>query len=235
MDENRTGSFPAHHTENRLIRAVNDAVKRAYANSERTDCPSSEAIQAVVVRQLSHPNFDDVVDHIATCAPCLEEYNRRRQRYRFQRRCRWVAGFAALLLVGLLLWRNYPSRHQRPKEQLAKETLLPPVAAALDYSAWTAERSASPLPRNPETPRLARGRLALTLLLPIGTEDGSYSVQILSASGEIVAHATGIATWTGGAEKLNINLDLTALSAGAYTIAIRPADGSARTYPVLLE
>ena len=235
MDENLTGSFPAHHTEKRLVRAVSEAAKRAYANSERIDCPGSEGIQAVVVRQLSHRHFDDIVDHIAMCAPCLEEYNRRRQRYRFQRRCRWVAGFAALLLLGLLLWSNYPSRHQRPKEQLAKELLMPPVAAALDYSAWTAERSALPLPRNPETPRLARGRLALTLLLPIGTEDGSYSVQVLSASGEIVAHANGIVTWTGGAEKLNINLDLTPLTAGAYTIAIRPADGSPRTYPVLLE
>jgi len=189
----------------------------------------------VVLRKLSHPNFDDIVDHIAMCAPCLEECNRRRRRYRFQRHCRRVAGVAALLLLGLLLWRNYPSRHQLPKEQVAKQTLMPLVAAALDYSAWTAERSASRLPQNPEAPRLARERLALTLLLPIGTEDGSYSVQILSASGEIVAHATGIATWTGGAEKLNINLDLTALSAGAYTIAIRPADGSPRTYPLMLE
>ena len=235
MDENRTGSLPSHRTENRLVRAASDAVKRVYANPERIDCPGSEGIQAVVVRKLSHPNFDDIVDHIAMCAPCLEECNRRRRRYRFQRHCRTVAGVAALLLLGLLLWRNYPGRHQLPKEQLAKETLMPPVAAALDYSAWTAERSASRLPQNPETPRLARERLALTLLLPIGTEDGSYSVQILSASGEIVAHATGIATWTGGAEKLNVNLDLTVLSAGAYIIAIRPADGSPRTYPVLLE
>jgi hypothetical protein len=82
---------------------------------------------------------------------------------------------------------------------------------------------------------LARRRLALTILLPIGTEDGRYTVQIRSASGEIVAQANGIAAWTGGAEKLNINLDLTPLSAGAYMIAIQAADGSPRTYPVLLE
>jgi hypothetical protein len=71
--------------------------------------------------------------------------------------------------------------------------------------------------------------------LPIGTEDGSYSVQILSASGEIVSQATGIAQWTGKAEKLNIDVDLRRTSAGAYTIAIQRPEESRRTYPVRLQ
>ena len=69
----------------------------------------------------------------------------------------------------------------------------------------------------------------------MGTEDGAYSVQVRSASGEVVAQANGVAAWTGGAEKLNTNLDLSPLPAGAYTIAIQSADASQRRYPVFLE
>jgi hypothetical protein len=73
------------------------------------------------------------------------------------------------------------------------------------------------------------------VVLPIGTEDGSYEVQIRSTSGDVVARGSGIAAWSGAAEKLSISLDLTPIPAGIYTIAIRHADASERTYPVLLE
>jgi len=233
MDENRTGSFPTHRSEDRLVRAVSDAVERSYPNPDRLDCPGSEAIQAVVVRRFSDPNFDDTVDHIAMCAPCLEEYNSRRRAYSAQRHSRWAAAFAALVILGLL-WA-YLHREHRPNNEVAKKRPSPLMAATLDYSDWTTERSASPPPSKRETPRLARARLALTVVLPIGTEDGPYDVQIRSASGEVVARGSGTAAWDGAAEKLNIGLDLTPIPAGTYTIAIRPADASERTYPVLLE
>ena len=235
MDENRTRPFPPHRAEARFVKAVKGVARQAYANPERTDCPSSEAIQAVVVRLFSHPDFDDTVDHVAMCAPCLEEYERRRQRYQFRRRCRWVAGIAALLILGVLLWRYFPTHHQRRNEQLAQGMLITPVVATLDYSAWSAERSASPLPRNPDTPHLLRARIALTLLLPIGTEDGSYTVQVQSASGDLVAQTSGVAVWTGTAEKLPVILDLSRFPAGPYVIGIQSASNSLRRYPFILE
>lgn len=233
MDENRTGSFPPHRTEDRLVRAVSDAVKHSYANPDRLDCPSSEAIEAVVARRFSHPHFDDTVDHIAMCAPCLEEYNRRRHTYRVQRHGRWAAPFAALVILGLL-W-TYLHREHRPTNEIAKKEPTPLTAATLDYSNWTAERSVSGQASKRETPRVSRAQLALTLVLPIGTEDGSYEVQIRSTSGDVVARGSGIAAWSGTAEKLNLRLDLTPIPGGTYTIAIRHADASERTYPVLLE
>ena len=234
MQDNRTGALPPHRAESRLIKASAEAVRNNCTNQDRIDCPDSEAIQAVVVRHIAHPNFDDTVDHIAMCAPCLDEYNRLRRDYRFRHRRRWVVGFAALLLLGLV-WTYHLSRGNRPMNEFAQKTVAPLLAATLDYSDWTAERSGSPSPSKRKTPRLARTRLALTLLLPIGTEDGPYSVQIRSASGEIVAQANGIATWTGNAEKLDINLDVSRVPGGAYTLAVQSADASQRTYPVLLE
>lgn len=234
MRDSRTGSSPPRRAESRLVKAVSDSIKARAANPDRIDCPDSETIQAIAARRLSHPNFDDTVDHIAMCAPCLEEYNRRRREYRIRRRHPWIVGFAALLVLGIF-WTYQLSRQHSPKNQFSQKMPAPLLAATLDYSEWTAERSASPSPSKRETPRVARGRLALTLILPIGTEDGRYTIQIQSASGEIVAQTSGIASWTGGAEKLITNLDLTPLSAGAYTIAIQSADASQRTYPLLLE
>lgn len=235
MNDNRAGALPPHRAESRLIKAASDAVRNHCANPDRTDCPDSEAIHAVVIRRVAYPGFDDTVDHIAMCAPCLDEYNGRRRDYRVRRRRRWAVGFAAVLLLGFFC-TYIVTRRSSPNDQAAQKPTQPPLLAlTVDYSGWTAERSASPAQHRFETPRLARGRLALTLILPMGTEDGAYSVQVRSASGEVVAQANGVAAWTGGAEKLNTNLDLSPLPAGAYTIAIQSADASQRRYPVFLE
>jgi hypothetical protein len=235
MDDNRTGAPLPHRAESRLVKAATEAVKNTCANPERIDCPDAEAIQAIAARRPSYGNFDDTIDHIAMCAPCLEEYTWRRQQYRDRSRRRWVVGFAALLLLGLLR-THHPIREQRPSNQFAQKTELVPLqAATLDYSGWTAERSLSPSPTKREVPRVARARLALILLLPIGTESGRYTIQIRSASGAIVAQANGLANWTGKAEKLNIDLDVSRLPAGPYTLSVQSADASERNYPVLLE
>ena len=234
MDDNRSGSLLPPRAEKRLVKAVSDAVKQSCANPDRIDCPGSEAIEAIAVRRLSHPNFDDTVDHIAMCGPCLEEYNRRRREYRLRRRLRWVAGFAALLAFGLL-WKYLPFREVHPPEHIVRQSQPPLLTATLDYSGWTSERSASPLTRSRETPRVSRGRLALTVALPIGTEDGPYTVRLRSAAGDIVAQANGIAAWNGTVDELKVNLDLSRIAAGTYTLAIQSSDTSQRTYPVLLE
>jgi hypothetical protein len=234
MPDKRPSSLPPRRVESRLVKAATDAVKNTCANPDRLDCPDIEAIQSVVVRTLSHPTFDDTVDHIAMCAPCFEEYNRRRQQLRVRCRRRWVVGFAALLLLGFLLI-YHPAKQQAPVGPIAQKAPAPFEVATLDFSGWTAERSLPSSPIKRDAPRVSRARLALTLLLPIGTEDGAYTVQVRAASGEIVAQANGVANWTGQAEKLDISLDLRNVPAGAYTLAIQSADASQRIYPVVLE
>ena len=234
MAEKRTGSLPPRRVESRLVKAATDAVKNTCANPDHIDCPGTDAIQAVVARTLSHPNFDDTVDHIAMCAPCLEEYHRRRRQLRVRRRRGWVVGFAAVLLLGFLLI-YHPAKKQPPVGPVAQKAPAPFQAATLDFTGWTAERSLPSSRTKRATPKVSRARLALTLLMPIGTEDGPYSVQVRAASGEIIAQAKGIANWTGHAEKLDVSLDLSNVPAGAYTLAIQSTDASQRIYPVILE
>jgi len=90
-------------------------------------------------------------------------------------------------------------------------------------------------PAPAETPHLTRGRLDLSIKLPIGTEDGVYTVQFRSNGDGPAAEATGSATWNGTSEVLKITTDLRTVPPGSYTIAILSANSSVRHYPVFLE
>jgi hypothetical protein len=232
MDDEHTRSLPARRTEKRLVKMAGEAARRDFPNPERIGCPGSDAVDAVVGRHLSFPDFDNIVDHIATCAPCFAEYNRKRHRHRLRNAGAVVLACAGLLILGLF-WRHGPAK-QQPKEPVAQEAPAAVLAATLDYTNWTAERSEqSRLPA--KTPHLTRGLLDLTIKLPIGTEDGAYTVQFRSNNNEPVAEAIGSATWDGAAEALKVRTDLRNVPTGTYTVAIRSASSSSRLYPVDLE
>jgi hypothetical protein len=145
-----------------------------------------------------------------------------------------VLGCAALLVLAFF-WKYGPAKQPHPQEPIAKEASAPALAATIDYRNWTAERSEQSRSRPAETPHLNRARLDLTIRLPIGTEDGVYTVQFRLKNDEPVAEAVGSATWDGTAEVLKIMIDLRNLSAGTYTVAVRSANASLRLYPVILE
>jgi len=234
MSDKQERGLPARRAEKRLVKMIGEVARRDCLNPERVDCPSSDAVDAVVVRRLSFPDFDNVVDHIATCAPCLEEYNRRRYRYRLRNRGAVLLACAGLLLL-VFIWNHSPSKQHRPNEPIAKEAPAQLLAATLDYTNWTAERSEQSRPRPAETPHLTRASLDLIIKLPIGTEDGIYTVQFRSKSDELEAEAVGAAAWNGTAEALKIRTDLRNVPAGTYTVTIRAVNSSLRYYAVVLE
>ena len=225
---------PARRIEKQLIKLAGEALRANCRNPERIGCPGPSAVEAVVGRRLEYPSFDDIVDHIATCAPCFEEYNRQRRRQRLRN-----AGLLLLSCVGLLalglLWRHGPAERPYPRESAAKRAPAPVLTATLDYSNWTTERSEQSRPQPKEPPHLTRARLDLTIKLPIGTEDGSFTVQFRTKIDQPVAEATGTATWDGTAEALKIKADLRGVPAGRYTVAIQSRNSSVRRYPVVLE
>jgi len=234
MSDKLARDLPPSRVEKRLIKMAGEAIRRHCSNPERIGCPGSGAVGAVVGRRLEFPHFGDVVDHIATCAPCFEEYNRRRQRQRLRN-----AGLVLLSCVGLLglglLWRHGPAERPYPRESAAKRAPAPVLTATLDYRNWTTERSEQSRPRTTEPPHLTRGRFDLTIMLPIGTEDGSFTVQFRTNNNESVAEVTGTATWNGTAEALKIRADLRNVPAGSYTVAIQSPNSSVRLYPLVLE
>jgi len=234
MGNKATCGPPARRIEKQLIKLAGEALRANCRNPERIGCPGPSAVEAVVGRRLEYPYFDDIVDHIAACAPCFEEYNRQRRRQRLR-----YAGLVLLSCLGLLalalLWRHGPAERPSPRESAAKPAPAPALTATLDYRNWTTDRSEQSRPPTTEPPHLTRERFDLTIMLPIGTEDGSFTVQFRTSTNESVAEATGTATWDGKAEALKIRADLRNVSAGSYTVAIQSRNSSMRLYPLVLE
>lgn len=225
-------TVPARRTEKRLVKMAGEAARNDCPNPERIGCPNSDAVQAIARRRLSFPDFDNLVDHVATCAPCYLEYTRGRLLHRLRNTGAAVLLGAAVLILGLVWRRSTPDL---PPPPAAKETPRQIVAATLDFSNSTTERSNRPQNRSPDSPRLTRGWLDLIIKLPIGTEDGDYTVEFRSSNDEVVAQAVGGAAWDGTAEVLKIRTDLTAVRPGVYTVAVRSASSSRRLYTVILE
>src|SRR5664279_493336 len=162
-------------SERLLIRAAIEAIKADFPNPERHGCPEPTALKAIAQRHLSGPDTEDNIDHIATCAPCFEEYNRHRQRHLLLRRGR----FALICVAGVVAigaaWHFGRMNRVPEKQPVAQQAPDPVLTATLDFSNRTIERS-DEVQRKPEptTPHLRRAVLELTIRLPIGTEDGAY-------------------------------------------------------------
>lgn len=65
-------------SERELIEALERVVREDYPNPERIGCPDQEALKAAAGSPTRASQ--SVLDHLAKCAPCLEEYDRLRHR-----------------------------------------------------------------------------------------------------------------------------------------------------------
>jgi hypothetical protein len=233
MDERGAPKQFTRREERRLLELATDCVRSGFPNPERLGCPGVEALKSIAARHLEFPEAEDIVDHIATCTPCFVEYNAIRRRSRR----RLVGGTAlccvvGLLLVGLILRLATPAGPQN--ETVAH---LPPTAikAVLDFQNRTVVRSDGNQSPNEPAPHLGRSLLDLSINLPIGVEDGLYSVQFRNRFGQAVVNAEGTAAWNGSAEVLTTAVDLSNLPSGAYTLAVRHGSSAWREYAVILD
>jgi hypothetical protein len=235
MEERRTEERLTRRQEKRLLRAAAAAIKFEFPNPERCGCPDPEAVRSLAQRRIPLPQTGDLVDHIATCAPCFDAYTRLRRR----RRIIWVGApilAVVICLVALALWLSHRAALVPSRQQLLAN--LPPISvrqATIDYRETSPTRSAGPQDRAEETLQLPRAVLDLTILLPLGTEDGEYSVELRTSESNAVFRATGPAKWDGHAVTLATRVDLRQLTPGAYTLALRKDGSSWRTYRVVVE
>jgi hypothetical protein len=229
MGDNLGYHLPSRKEERRFVKEVAHALHADSPNPGRIDCPGSDAVRAVVKRRVTFPEFDDIVDHIATCAPCFADYSRRRNHYVFRRATIWaLCGSAVLLCLFLKFWTSRA-------EEWAHNGNVIQTEAVLDYKTWTVNRSDESREGRTDVPSLPRSELEVTIKLPIGTEDGAYQVTFRPVSGKSLREASGNAIWDGRSESLRIRADLRGIPAGNYTVDIRSAKGSSRSYPVLLK
>jgi hypothetical protein len=81
---------------------------------------------------------------------------------------------------------------------------------------------------------LPRRRLALSILLPTGTEPGEFEVQISQQQETPILTASGPAVLRDQIAVLEVRLDLSALRPGSYLLAIRGRGWDWNYYHVLI-
>ncbi len=222
--------------ERALLKVAGEAIKSDFSNPQRLNCPQSATLQQIARRRLTSPDTEDLIDHIAMCAPCFAEYNRQRRLHLLRRRGGLGLACLCLLVTAGLAWHV----GERPptvakKAPVSQTPAVAPVVAVLDLQSATTQRSAEPGREMSPPPHLIRGLLNLTIKLPIGTEDGAYDVQFRTLQGEPVVISTGQASWDGDVERLVTRVDLRGLPKGEHVLALRTGNFSWRTYRVFLD
>jgi hypothetical protein len=106
--------------------------------------------------------------------------------------------------------------------------------ALLDLRNASAARSAEPADSNSNvTPaEIRRGLLVLTIQLPVGSDAGSYEVQIRDSNQQPIRTATAQAAIESAITKVRINLDTRSIQPGEYEIAWRFGDFGWRRHPI---
>lgn len=201
---------------------IDEIFGRANPNPTREGCPPRDELIALSRRQ--RPIGDLGYVHLTRCSPCYLEV-RALQEARTVERRRWWSRMAAaavvVVAVALGAWFLI-SREAQPTDMQAELDLRP---YALMRSDAPAEREPLPLPR---------GRLTVTMILPVGFEPGEYEVQLLDSALRSRASGLGTATAENFVTSLQTTLDLSSVARGPYQLAVRRTGQEWQLFPVLV-
>jgi hypothetical protein len=226
-------------TDRALHRAFESVVLTQFPNPERNDCPGIGTLRQIAKKRISM--LDRALEHVGSCSACFSELTEIR---RDLHRRKWVwsigtAGTAAVLLALLLMYFGIGRAGNREREAvqpIPSQSQPKYEVALLDLRNASSTRAAqSPGSITGVQPlELPRGLLALTLQLPIGSEAGSYEVEIRKSNQPAIRNAKGQATIQNGITKLIVNLDTTSIQAGGYELGWQLAGFGWRYYPILV-
>ncbi len=209
-------------------------------------CPGAEVLRTLAQQRLTLAR-DSAWEHVTRCSPCYADYlafvNAIEQKRRRRNRVVVAAGLAALFALGFWIRGLVTSTAETPQPPAVVGQPPPTqepevIAAVLNLESQSATRSGSPEAPQPgeEIQRLPRGRLALSIYLPRGSEPGPYEVRILpdGGSGDALLSVAGEARIENGLTRLDVISDLSGLKPGPYVVATRRKGLSWRYFRVLL-
>jgi hypothetical protein len=107
-------------------------------------------------------------------------------------------------------------------------------ALQLDLRPFAVSRSQQGTPTPPPL-ALSAERLDLTLLLPVGSEPGPHDVRLLGAGDQVLAQASGQADIRDFVTTLRVEIDIGAVPAGVYRLAVRREGDDWSLYPARVE
>jgi hypothetical protein len=202
----------------------------ASPNADRSGCPAPAVLAALSRRE--RPIDDPGYEHLAHCSPCYREFRILQDEkgseavQRAPRRARWIALAAAVIVLATGAWLYFRADVSPPPPVV----VVADVRVELDLRPFTVSRS--PQDSGPRAPLdLPRGKLIVALLLPAGSEPGTYEVRLLDSASQAQASASGEAEIRAFVTTLEIRIDLRAAVAGTYQLAVRRPGEEWRLFP----
>lgn len=220
---------------------IDELLSRANPNPDRVGCPPRATLLALSRR--ARPIEDPGYEHLVKCSPCYREFRALQSQSVVESASGasarpaarvWMAAAAAVLLVALVsVWWLTREETGMTGPTTASIATGVPVQAQLDLRKFSVTRSqdAAPEPAPVELPARV---VDVTLLLPVGSEPGTYDVQILDADLKSRGGATGTAAITDFITTLSVRLNLQQIAPGPYQLAVRRQGDSWRMFPAVV-
>jgi hypothetical protein len=210
--------------EKRILDVLGRGLLRDFPNPERIGCPGTDVLKKIASHEMPLSEAEKWLDHLGSCSPCYADFKRFGEAFERQRRQRWLAAAAGILLaVGVLGWALL---HKRNESFVAQ-------AAVLDLRDRSVARGGEPTPG--EQPlELSRRVKHLTVYLPLGSAEGPYELRIAITTGSATFTANGVASLKDGVTSIEAAVDLSSASSGRYVLQIRKPNSEWNSYPLLL-
>jgi hypothetical protein len=203
---------------------IDELLGEANPNPDRVGCPSRETL--VELARRARPIDDPAYEHLVKCSPCYREVRAFQEEWATgaasrQKRTRWLVAAAAVLLIALastwLLTRGPESPSSTPT---TPRTQVAEVRTELDlrkYAVLRNDQSAEPI----KSVVLPVAVVELTLLLPVGSEPGTYDVQLFDLNLKARAGARAAGRVRNFITTVQATVDLRKLETGPYQLAVR--------------
>jgi len=120
-----------------MLDALGRGLLKEFPNPERIGCPGAGVLKKIASHEMHLSEAEKWLDHLGSCSPCYADFKRFREAFERQRRQRWLAAAAGILLtVGVLGW----ALHHKRNESLVAQT------AVLDLRDRSVARGGEPTP-----------------------------------------------------------------------------------------
>ena len=210
--------------EQRLLDALGRGLLKDFPNPERIGCPGADVLKKIASHNMPLPEAQKWLDHLGSCSPCYADFKRFREAFERQRRQRWLAAAAGILLaVGVLGWALLHKRNE----------IFVAQTAVLDLRDRSAARGGEPT--SGEQPlELSRAVKHLNVYLPLGSAEGPYEMRIVTTAGSPVFATSGVASLKDGITSIEAAVDVSSASSGRFVLQVRRPNSEWNSYPLLL-
>jgi hypothetical protein len=208
--------------ERDLLNLFSQSALNDYPNPDRVGCPGTAFLEKLAFHRASIAMRDERLEHVLHCSPCYREFDeiRSKRTSETHQTKRLFIGWAvaALLLcsAGLALYRY----RDATSFVQGGMTHSAPIVMQLNLQDRPVLRGEGRTPSG-QALELPRGQLKLTVLLPFGSENGNYEVQVLRDIQDPLITARGTANISGDVTQLPLQLNTAPLSPGRYMFGIR--------------